>query len=375
MADLFTCVPSVALGRGAFEDLGELVSGLGDRALVVTGRGAMRRQGVLDRAHKLLADAGVQAACHEGVPPEPRLADVDAARAAAQEADARVVVGLGGGSALDVAKAAAGLLREPERTAHYFHGADLSGNGVPFVGVPTTFGTGTEATENAVLTDPQARVKKSLRHPGMLAAVAVVDASLGESAPAPVKAQSGMDALTQAVESLMSRHANSLTQSLSLGAATLLMSSLSAFVRGEGGTESAENCAAGSLMAGIALANARLGVVHGVAHPIGLRYSVPHGRVCGVLLPHALRWNRKAASEEYALLSSVAGRDVVEFCEELLRTLGLPTDLGELNVSEADVAPIVAEALPSGSLQANPRPLSEQELAAFVREACGLARG
>ncbi|MFW5857796.1 MAG: iron-containing alcohol dehydrogenase family protein [Planctomycetota bacterium] len=374
MGSLFQTVPIIAHGYGAFEELGVQVAALGGRALVVTGRRAMREQGFVDRALAQCAAAGVEADVHEGVPPEPTVANVDEVRAHALDHRAEVLVGLGGGSALDVAKATAGLLLESEPTAAFLHGAPLSGARASFVGVPSTFGTGTEATPNAVLIDPDAGVKKSIRHPSLLARVAVVDPELGLAAPPKVKAESGMDAFTQAIEGFYSRHSTSITESLSFGAAALLAADLEAFVCGEPGAlrSAAENVATASLMAGQAFANARLGVVHGLVHPLGVRTGLPHGRLCGILLPYALRYNRDAAPEPYALLCGIVKRDIADFCQDLLKALGLPTDLADLGLTRDDLAAIAREALPSGSTRANPRAATPGDLEALLATACGL---
>jgi alcohol dehydrogenase class IV len=372
MSATFVSVPVIESGAGAFERLGELVAPLGRRALVVTGRAAMREAGFLDRALALLGAAGVDAAVHEGVPPEPPLAAVDDARAAAQEARAGIVIGLGGGSALDVAKAAAALVKESEPTAAYFHGRGLTAGAAAFVGVPSTFGTGTEVTPNSVLIDPEARRKKSIRDERLRARVAVVDPRLGMGAPARTKAESGMDALTQAIEGFFSLHSTPVTESLSFGAVALLAASLADFVADPADEEAAESCATGSLMAGMAFANARLGLIHGVVHPLGALYGAPHGRLCGSLLPAALRYNRDAVPGQYALLCGIVKRDIADFCEELLQRVGLPADLQDLSLREEDLPAIVATAMTSSSLQANPRTVTEADLEALLRRAAAL---
>ncbi|MFH0911062.1 MAG: iron-containing alcohol dehydrogenase [Planctomycetota bacterium] len=371
-ATFFSTPPLIAAGRGAFGELGRMAKVLGARALLVSGEGSLERQGILARAEGLLEEAGLEQDVFRGVPPEAPLPWVVRALEAARDFRAEVVIGLGGGSVLDVAKAAAGLLKEPHPVARYFEGMALSGTGVPFVAVPTTFGTGSEATPNAVLWDPEARVKQSIRHPSLLSRAVIVDPALGEGAPPAVKAEAGMDAFVQAVESYFSRHATPLTEALSQGAVSLVAGGLVAFVRGRDAHGAAESCALGSLMAGMALANARLGLVHGLAHPIGARTGIRHGRLCAILLPYALRYNRETVLEKYAILTHVLKEDPEDFSLGLLTSLNLPTDLAEANLAEEDIGPIVAEAMPSGSLQANPRLVTEEELAALLREACRL---
>jgi alcohol dehydrogenase class IV len=371
MSEVFRTVPCIASGREAFDRIGELAAGLGGRALIVTGRQSMQSQGVLTRARTLLERAGLACEVHEGVAPEPTVEMVDAAREALQACRAEVVLGIGGGSVLDVAKSAAALARESSPTREYLHGtAEPEARPAAFIACPSTFGTGSEATPNAVLTDPAAKVKKSLRGSGMLPDAAVVDSALGRSAPPKVKAESGIDALTQAIESFFSRHATPLTESLSFGAVALLASSLEEFVFSTEESDHALNVASGSLMAGMALANARLGLVHGLAHPIGARSGAGHGRICGALLPHAIRFNADAAEEQVRLLTGVVGMDLSIFCDTLLSKLGLPRTLADLGLSDDDLEAIAAESLESGSMRANPRTPMVAELKELLARVC-----
>lgn len=372
MGSTFRTVPTIVHGHNAFDELGTHVRALGDRALIVSGCSAMREQGVLDRAEDLLREAGVEAEVFEGVPPEPTLEWVDRVRARAQSFRADLLIGIGGGSALDVGKAAAGLLKEPEETMHYFTGGALAGHAAPFVAAPSTFGTGTEATPNAVLIDPAGPTKKSIRHPSMLPRVAIVDPQLGRGASARVKAEAGMDALAQAIEGFCSRFSTSVSESLSFGAVALLAAHLESFVFTPDDMESAEQVANGSLMAGMAFSNCRLGLVHGLAHPLGARYGVPHGRLCAVLLPHVLRYNRDTVPEQYALLCGIVKTDIAEFCEDLLVKLGLPRHLGDVGVQAGDLPGIISETLPSGSTKANPRPATEPDLHRILLDVCRL---
>ncbi|MDP6439213.1 MAG: iron-containing alcohol dehydrogenase, partial [Candidatus Brocadiia bacterium] len=206
----------VHIGPGTVRRLGEEVARLGERALLVTGRRALRESGTLDRVLALMGDAGISVEVFDEVPPEPDLATVDRARERLRGADCDVVIGLGGGSALDAGKAAAALADADEPTAVYHAGADVPARGLPHIAVPTTAGTGSEATSNSVLIDPDGMVKKSLRGPTLLPDVCIVDAELTLSCPPSVTAASGMDALVQAIESYVSVHAVATTEALSL---------------------------------------------------------------------------------------------------------------------------------------------------------------
>ena len=179
-----------------------------------------------------------------------------------------------------------------------------------------------------------------------------------------------MDALSQAIESYASIHATAITEALSLRAVADLAASLERAVAHPTDQTARTRAANGSLLAGMALGNARLGVIHGIVHPLGVRYDIPHGLACGVLLPVALEYNHQAMCEKYDVLAQIFGADPVEFCSELLRRVGLPADLKQYRVKAGDFETIAAESLPSGSLKANPRQVTGQDVMAMLQRLC-----
>ena len=366
---MFRTVETLVTGVGCFEQLGELAAGLGRRALIVTGRNAMRKAGVTDRACELLAAAGVEARLFEEIAGEPTTAEVDAGRALCREEQCDLVIGLGGGSAMDAAKAVAVLMHAHAPTAEYVEGRSADAETtLPCIEIPTTSGTGTEVTPNAVISLSDKPLKSSIRGQGLLPAVALVDPELTVTCPPDVTAASGMDALTQAVESYVSIHATPLTEAVSFQAARLLLASLPAAVENGGDLAAREACAYGSMMAGMALANARLGVVHGIAHPLGVRYHIPHGLCCGVLLPASIRLNREAAKDKYAMLSHVCGGGIEAAVEQMLDRFGIPRALAGYDIPESDFATIAAESMPSGSLKANPKEVTEADVIGMLEQ-------
>jgi alcohol dehydrogenase class IV len=297
-----------------------------------------------------------------------------------------VVVGVGGGSALDTAKVIAGLAKELPPTREYHSGlrqaqpalsqlkvGRASGSttsrapGLPLITVPTTSGTGAEVTPNAVITDREMRTKKSIRDDSFLARVAVVDPELTVPLPPSVTAQSGLDAFVQAVESYTSKYAWPLTEGMSLRSAELVAAHIRRAYRDGQDREARTAMSASSLLAGIALANARLGIVHGLAHPLGVRLGLPHGLLCGVLLPLAIELNREVADERYEALGRVIGMDVADFTRSLLREFGVPLDLRASGLGQSDFAEIVAEAMDSGSTKANPKQVTEADILRILK--------
>jgi len=369
MAATFTTVGRILTGADSSEELGKVAAGLGRRALLVTGRGALRSAGISDRLTGSLESAGVEVSLFEEVEPEPGVETVDRARAALREGGCDLVVAAGGGSAIDVGKAAAALAEALAPTGEYFTGRPVPESGRPCIAIPTTAGTGAEVTPNSVLTDAARDTKQSIRGPGLLPEVAIVDPTLTVSCPPVVTAAAGMDALVQAIESYLSRRATPLTEAMSLQAVELIWKNILAAHQAGDDLPAREAMCYGALLAGMALANARLGAVHGLAHAIGHRCRVRHGVVCAVLLPHVLRFNREAALEKYEVLSGLLGVDPAEAAAWLLVRLGMPQRLGEVGLSEADFDYVTAESMPSGSLAANPRPATAEDVRQILRGA------
>ncbi len=308
-----------------------------------------------------------------GVEHDPSCATVDAARDAIRRYGCDVVIGIGGGSALDVAKAAAALWQEEEPTCSFYNGLAIPGRGLPIIAIPTTFGTGSEATRVSVLSNAvrgadgrEIPTKKSIRHDCMLPQVALVDPALGVSMPPRLTAACGMDALTQAIESYLSRYANDITDGLALQAARLLAEALPLAVANGSDLRCREKCAYGSLLAGMALHNARLGLVHGLAHPLGICYGIPHGEICAMLLPHVLRFNRLAVPGKYDVLCSLFGEDAADFCESLIEKFGLACNLPRRQANDTDRFWLVQETLASGSTNANPREVDSDDVTKIV---------
>ena len=377
----------IITGVGCFDQLGESARCYGERALLVCGGRAMRRSGTLDRAQALLGGARIVVVIYDRVSGEPTLDIVEEGIALARTKGCQVIIGLGGGSAMDVAKAIAGLLplagKAPlkEQVVNYHQGREIERPGLPFIAIPTTAGTGAEVTKNAVLTDPARGIKASIRDDTWFARVALVDPELTLLLPPSVTASTGGDALCQAIEAYVSIGAMPITDALAMEAIRLLGRSLvRAFQEGQD-IEARSDTLYGSLLAGIALANARLGGVHGMAHPLGYRYHIPHGTICGLLLPYVMQYNLAYATVKYARVAALLGVDTRDMTEEeaarksvdavegILDALAIPRRLAPLGVVADDFEAIIAESLPSGSLKHNPRPLGAEDVRQLLAEA------
>jgi alcohol dehydrogenase class IV len=290
---------------------------------------------------------------------EPALEDVQTLITYARDKEAEFICGIGGGSILDLAKAAAALFYAPNKPVYYLYGNPLERPGIPFIAVPTTAGTGSEATVNSVITNPVQWEKLSIRDDRMIARTIILDGELLEGLPPSVIAESGMDAFTQGLESFLSNQATDFTRELALRGLDLVARQLMPVYQGAQG-QAAGELLLGSCLIGMALTTSRLGVVHGVAHPLGVYYNMPHGKVCAACLVPALKLNRPVIEADYRLLSERLGNDLTVYAEETIRKLGIINPFKGKPVLERER--IIDYAMASGSTKANPLKIGRAEV-------------
>ncbi len=371
----------IITGLGCLAQLAEVVRASGRRALLVCGQEAMRRSGILERALNDLQRAGVYTVVYDAVHGEPDLDTVQAAVDLARQEQAEVVIGIGGGSAMDVGKAAAVLCTQPGTVHEHYRGRPLSERRLPFVSVPTTAGTGAEVTNNAVLIDPERGIKESLRGAHLFATAAVVDPELTVSMPPEITASSGADALCQAIESFVARGAQPPSDALAGQAIQWIGRSLVRAYEQGSDLPARADMLYGSLLTGMAMTNTRLGGAHGLAHPLGYRYHIAHGVICGLLLPYVMEYSLEHASDKYAevarllqvetrgLSASEAAQEAVVAVRVITTKIGIPHHLRIFEVQQEDFPAIIAQALPSANLKNNPRPLGAEDLQVILKQA------
>lgn len=372
----------IVFGPGKLAELPGLVRAFGSHALLVTGRNSERA--VLLRGE--LTKAGVTSSLFS-VEGEPTLDAVRRGVQACREG-CQFVISVGGGSPIDAGKAIAALTPNSGEPLDYLEviglGQPLQNEPLPFVAVPTTAGTGAEVTRNAVLGSPEHGVKASLRSPSMLAKVALVDPDLTLALPREITANTGLDALTQLIEPFVSCRANGLTDVFCReGMQRVRCSLLTAYEDGEN-RAARESMSFASLLGGLALANAGLGVVHGIAAPLGGMLSAPHGAICAALLPHAIALNIQAlrnrapghdALRKYAEAAAILTCDVQAHPEDgalwvslLCRKLAVAS-LGLLGLRGEQIPVLVEKAQSASSMKSNPLPLTVAELTELVERA------
>jgi len=375
----FRLPPLIIYGRGSLERAGEQAQRLGERALVVCGQTVTRGAGLAPRLRDILAAAGVEATLFDRVEPEPSSETVDACVAAAREAGADVIIGIGGGSPLDVGKAAAGIFTLGGKTEQYQppQKKPIDRPALPFIGIPTTAGTAAEITQNAVIRSPSLNVKVGMRSPHWVPQVAIVDPALTDSMPPGLTARTGIDALTHALESYVSRRATPVTDALALKAMELVGRFLMRAVRDGKDHRARDGMALASMTAGMAFANTGVGAAHSLAHPLGAQHDVPHGTACALFLPYVMEYNLEAAGGKFAdvaralqpNLDRASPQDGTRIVREMIRELGLPQTLAEVGVKREDLAAMVPGTMLSGALKSNPRAVTEQDALYLLQRA------
>ena len=376
-------VGRIVFGAGRFNDTGALVRDFGTRALVVTG-------GSPDRFERLapLLEAQRIAVHRFVVPEEPTIAIVREGVAAARDAGCDLVIGLGGGSALDAAKTIAVLATNHGDALDYLEiigaGQPLVHPSLPCVAIPTTAGTGSEVTRNAVLGSPEHHVKVSLRSPLMLPRLALVDSGLTVTAPPDVTAASGMDAVTQLIEAYVSRRANPLSDALCVAGVRHAARALRRAVRHGDDRDARDGMALASLFSGLALSNSGLGAVHGLAGPLGGLLGAPHGALCAVLVPGVVQANSRALAvrapdhpsrprlDEMARVltgrASATAEDGAGWLRDAAAEFGIRR-LGAYGLTAASIPDVIERGRRANSMKANPIDLTTEELAAVLEAA------
>jgi len=377
----FLAPGKIVFGWGRRSELARLAASLGRRAFVVLGSRTLAASGVWAALDEQLRGEGITPVLAETISQEPTVADVDRLTARLVERGAAPgdwLLAVGGGSAIDLAKAAAALATNREATSvvDYLEGV---GRGLkinlpplPLVAVPTTAGTGSEATKNAVISSYDPPFKKSLRSDAMLARLVLVDPELTVSVPPTITAWTGMDAITQLIESYTSRAARPIPSALAAQALPAALEALPRAVRDGTDRPAREALAHAALASGLALANSGLGLAHGVAAALGCLAGVTHGLACAVMLPVALRVNRDVARSRLAELAravftrtlgsdEAAADALIERIDALGAELGVPTKLSALGVRREQLDALVV-ASRGNSMNGNPRQLSDVEL-------------
>lgn len=379
----FATARTIIFGAGKVKVLGRAARRLGKKALFVTGK----NPGRVEPLAEMLRANDIAVELHP-VSGEPSVPDIQQGVARAKINACDMVIAAGGGSAIDSAKAVAALLTNPGEVTDYLEiigdGKPLIHQPAPCIAVPTTAGTGAEVTANSVIGSPEHRVKVSLRHPLMLPDIALVDPELTLSLPRHITAHSGLDAFTQVLEPYVSRMANPLTDLLCREGIHRAAGSLQTVCDDPGNLQAREDMALAGLYGGLALANAKLGAVHGIAGPFGGMYPAPHGAVCAALLPHVMKTNiialQERAPENRALeryreiaviLTGTTDAEAMAAAEavaELTAGFNIP-GLRHYGYTDREKELLIDKAAGASSMQGNPIELTREEIGRILEAA------
>lgn len=373
----FTLPRDIYYGRGSLETLKTLK---GKKAIIVVGGGSMKRFGFLDKVENYLHEAGIETRLFENVEPDPSVETVMKGAAAMREYEPDWIVSIGGGSPIDAAKAMWAFYEYPDVTFEQlctpFSFPELRQK-AKFLAIPSTSGTATEVTAFSVITDYQKGIKYPLADFNITPDVAIVDPDLADTMPASLTANTGMDALTHAVEAYVSTLHSPFTDPLALKAIQTVFDYLPASYQGD--KEAREQMHYGQCLAGMAFSNALLGIVHSMAHKTGAAFStghIPHGRANAIYLPYVIEYNSKADKSRYADIAryvGIQGKDDSELVEKLCakireynKKFDIPATLKEFGIDEAEfkqkLPEISKNAVGDACTGSNPRPITPAEM-------------
>jgi alcohol dehydrogenase class IV len=379
---LFRTTRRILFGLGAVEKIGTEAQLLkGKKILIITDPGVIQT-GLLERIKAPLQSLGVPFVIFDGVEPDPRIEVVEKSIEKAKEEGIDLIIGFGGGSSLDIAKVTSIMITNQGKIDTFF-GVDLVPNpGIPVILIPTTAGTGSEVTPIAILSDTKEKLKKGIVSPHLFPEVAIVDPKLTVGLPPSVTAFTGMDALTHAIEAYSSINATNLSDLLAIGAMELISKNLRmAYAYGEN-LSARSNMMEGSLLAGIAFANAGVGAVHALAYPLGGEFHLAHGLTNTLMLPYVMRYNALGCPDRFAKMARAFGENVeglseldaaeaaVKFVERLSNDLRVPRRLRDVGIPEKAIPGLAEAAMKVTRLLANnPRKMTLEDAAAIYKSA------
>lgn len=379
----FATANKIIFGCGSFFEAAKVAVKMGKKIFLITGHDNNRAKPLLE----ILKEHNSEVAIFN-VSGEPTVEMVSMAVKKARLSCCDLVIGIGGGSVLDTGKVVAALLANSGELMEYLEvigeGKQINNPSIPYIAIATTAGTGAEVTRNAVLDSPEHKVKVSMRSPYMLPYMAVVDPKLTLSTPPLVTASTGLDALTQVIEPYVSNKANPLTDTICKEGIMRAGRSLKKAFEDGSNIEAREDMAIASLFGGLALANAKLGAVHGMAGPMGGMYNIPHGIICARLLPLVMEKNLNALRsrspdslviKRFDIIAQILtgnsaanAIDGVKWIKELCFSLKIPP-LSKYGVVETDFASIIKKSQKASSMKGNPIVLNEEELSEILKEA------
>jgi len=366
---------NIVFGRGRVEEIGSLTAPYGQKALIVTGRLSTKKSGLLDRTAANLNNAGIETVIFDQVEQNPLTTTACEGAEAAKRAGCDVIVGLGGGSIMDAAKAIAFLALNEGDISDYIFGKISSNKALPIILVPTTCGTGSEGNGFAVLSNPDTKDKKSLRCSAIIPRVSIVDPELMVTMPPHILASVGFDALCHNMEAYLSKTCQPMIAALALQGISLVAESLTKVYSDSSDMDSWEKLSLASTIGGMVINNAGVTAPHGAEHPASGLRDIVHGRGLAALTPVMFEASISAAPEKFAVISRLLGgvdeSDCVDQINRLLTEIGLKTSLSEEGVREEDIEWMVENCMKVSAvgIENHPVVFTKEELTRLYRKA------
>ena len=369
---------AIEFGWGSLARLPSIVKGLGGTRAFVVGDPGVVKAGVVERVIDTLVSAGIPSIPFSDIESDPDVSSVDNGVQFAKAEVCDVVIGVGGGSALDTAKAIGLMLNNPGTIRDYVGVGKVERAGVPVVAIPTTAGTGSELTIWSVLSDKEKKVKISVGSVLNCPRVALLDPELTVSLPPAITAATGMDALVHALESYVNKATQPISEAMSEQAMALIARSLRVAVAQPDNAQARADLLLASTIAAMAFNSTRLGLVHAFAMPLGARFHIPHGLVNAIMLPAVMRFNLPGNLGKYARIAEIFGEQIKDLSlheaakrsvvaiESLKADVGITAKLSQFGVTEADFDSVVDEALLSGNVLVNPRKPTRDDMKALL---------
>ena len=382
MANRFILNEVSYFGPGARKELPGVVARLGfKKALVVTDKGLIKF-GVAKQVTDVMDEAGIAYEIFSEVKPNPTVTNVKDGIEACKKAGADFIVAIGGGSAMDTAKGIGIVVRNPEFSdiVSLEGVADTKNKSLPIIALPTTAGTAAETTINYVIIDETRQAKMVCVDPNDIPCVAIIDAELMYSLPKSLTAATGMDAMTHAIEGLITKAAWELSDMFEIKAIEMIYKYLPIAVDEPTNPVGRDGMAVAQYVAGMAFSNVGLGVDHGMAHPLSALHDIPHGVACAMLLPTVMRFNAPAAKAKYVDIAKACGvyKDgmtvdeaadaACEAIADLSRRVGIPEHLTELGITEKDIDALADQAIADVCTPGNPREVTRDDIVALYKQ-------
>lgn len=363
----------VVYGEGAILRTGEIACKYGKKALIVTGRYSAKKSGVLDKLIENLSEAGVESVWFNDLESDPVVQNVEEGVVTARAEEIDLIIALGGGSAIDTAKSIGVMLKNTGKLQDYEFEAPQN-KGIPLIAIPTTAGTGSEATKGAVITDEERKIKMCIASSDMIPDVAILDPELTLNLPHDITCATGMDALTHAIETYIASVATPMAKFLAMEGIRLIAENFVRVMDDGQDLEARGNMLLGQFFAGWAISNSATALVHAMSRPLGVYFHVPHGQANAILLARVMRFNKESILNELVEMApcfsvEVIGREENDIAEEVINAIadiydhtGLPKKLSEVGVERKLLPTLAHDAFVNRSNRINPRVATEEEI-------------